>query len=214
MAMGMSQDILDLSPVRTRGRAQAPLAVEYIRDLTPADLVLLEVERGTKPPAVQSFRDSHHRVARCFASGMTPGQVGAQTGYSQSRLSILSSDPSFQDLIAVYRKAGAEAFAEYTDIAMGNMVKAERLVEDALEAVGEAPEPLELAQIRPLLDIISDRADRFGYPRGSTQVNVNLDFAGRLENARRRSGLTLSPPQPEKEGGAKPPRSSLLKASA
>ena len=198
----MPEHILDLAPIRAKGRVAAPIHAEIVRELTPADLAATELPRGSKAPSLKRFRDSHHRVARCFASGMTPGEVGAQTGYSQSRLSILAADKSFQDLIEVYRKAGAEAFAEYTDIAMGNMIKAERLIEDSLEAAGELSEPLPLGELRSVLDIVSDRADRFGYPRKATNVNVNVDFAGKLESARRRSGLSLISAQtdpPEKE---------------
>lgn len=114
-----------------------------------------------------------------------------QTGYSQSRISILLADKSFQDLIEVYRRDNARLRAEYADMATANMIRGERIIEEALEAVADADEPVSLGELRPVLDIVADRADRFGYPKKSTQVNVNLDFAGKLEAARRRSGLTL-----------------------
>jgi hypothetical protein len=139
---------------------------------------------------------------------MSNQDAAAQTGYSQSTISILRADAAFQDLIAVYAKAQTEAFAEYSDLAMGNMIRGERLIEDSLEAAGESAEPIPLAELRPVLDIVSDRADRFGYPKKATNVNVNLDFAGRLESARRRSGLaqpasaTVLDLAPNKEPGA------------
>jgi hypothetical protein len=120
---------------------------------------------------------------------MKPQEVNLQTGYSLSRLSILQADPAFQDLIAVYREAGAEEYAEYSDLAIGNMVRAERLIEESLEAVAEREQPLTLGELRPLTELISDRADRFGYPKKAVTANINLDFAGRLETARKRSGL-------------------------
>lgn len=188
--------LLDLTSTRTRGRATAKVTAEIVRELTPADLALLQVERQTKAKPLQRLRDSHHRVARCFAAGMRAQQVSMQTGYSLSRLSILAADKSFQDLIEVYRKAGEEAYTEYSDLAMENMIRGERIIADSLEAAGDTAEPLPLGELRPVLDIVADRADRFGYPRKTTAVNVNVDFAGKLESARRRSGLIDVIPTP------------------
>lgn len=188
-------DILDTEPprLRTSGRASRPLSVTVVRELTAADLALLDSTRGSKPPRLLRLRDSHHALARALASGMTPGRAGAMTGYSQSRISILQADASFQDLMEVYRRTAEEAYTEYSDIATGNMIRAERLIQDSLEAAGEASEPLPIGELRPLLDIVSDRADRFGYHKKTTSINVNVDFAGRLEKARQRSGLSDLP---------------------
>jgi hypothetical protein len=122
---------------------------------------------------------------------MKPAQAAMQTGYSQVTISCLLTDPSFRDLVSVYRKANAETFHEYSDIAMGNLIRGERLIEDALEAAGEKEEPLELSQLRPVLDIVSDRSDRFGFPKQAVNHTVSHDLAGRLEKARRRSGLEI-----------------------
>jgi hypothetical protein len=187
----VASDILDLdSPsLRTRGRAKRPLAAEVTRELSPADLALLEVSRGSRPPKLMRLRDSHHRLAQVLAVGATPGEAGSQTGYSQSRISILLADKSFQDLVEVYRRDSASLRAEYADMATANMIRGERIIEDALEQLADASEPVSLANLRPVLDIVSDRADRFGYPKKATNVNINVDFAGKLEAARRRSGL-------------------------
>lgn len=197
----MASDILDLEgvAVRTRGRSRQPLQAEVTRELTPADLALLEVSRGSRPPKLMRLRDSHHRLAQVLAVGATPGEAGAQTGYSQSRISILLADKSFQDLVEVYRRDSASLRAEYADMATANMIRGERIIEDALEQLADSSEPVSLADLRPVLDIVSDRADRFGYPRKNTQVNVNVDFAGKLEAARRRSGLIDVTPERVKE---------------
>lgn len=180
---------LDLSPPRLKGRSSLRLEVEVVRPLTSSDVTATSEGRGSKPPALKRFRDSHHRVARCFASGMKPNEVNLQTGYSLSRLSILQADPAFQNLIEVYREAGTEEYAEYQDLALANMVRAERLIEESLEAVAERETPLALGELRPLTELISDRADRFGFPKANVQTNVNINFGDRLENARKRSGL-------------------------
>lgn len=204
--MTRGSELLDLSgPLRTRGRVRQHLTASVVRELTPADLALLDAPRQSVPSPLKRLKDSHHRVARCFAAGMRQTQVCQQTGYSQSRLSILMADKSFQDLVEVYRKSAETEYLEYQDLATANMIKAERMVGDALENAEETP--LTLGEVRPLLDIISDRADRFGYPKKTANLNLNVDFAGRLEKARQRSGLMLvesSPtPSPDKEPAAR-----------
>lgn len=191
---------IDLTP-RVRGRApKASARVALVGPLTEADLGALSAPRESKAPTVARLKDSHHRLARCLASGMTHSAAAAQTGYSINSVWRLNQDPSFIDLIAVYRRASAETFAEYSDVAMGNLIKGERLIEEALEAAGERDEPLSLGELRPVADLVSDRADRFGYPRQNVSHNVNHDLASRLEAARRRSGLVdvtpNAPPTP------------------
>jgi len=192
-------DFLDLTP-RLRGPANRKATrVEIRGPLTEDDLRALAAEpnRALAVPAVQKLRDSHHRLARCIASGMNYTSAGHQAGYSQNRVALLMQDPSFKDLVEVYRKANLEVFSEYTDIAMSNLLRGERLVEDALEAAGDREEPLTLGELRPVLDLISDRADRLGYPKHAVGHSVNHDLAARLEAGRRRAKLIDAP----SEGG-------------
>jgi hypothetical protein len=177
-------DVLDLSPpLRIRGQRRRPIHAEFDRPLEEADLALLDEPRGHKPRPLQRFRDSHHRLARCIAAGMGTSRAAIQCGYSANRVSTLVNDPAFQNLVEVYRSGEAETLAEFHSLAYGNMVKAERHVGDSLDKLEDRAEPLDLAELRPLLDIISDRADRFGHPKASASLNVNVDFASRLDRA-------------------------------
>jgi hypothetical protein len=196
-------DLIELTPLRlTPKKASRELSVEVLREITEADrgmLVALEGSTGTsRPTVVQRLRDSHHRAAKAFAAGMTPGQVGQQTGYSQSRLSVLLQDKSFQDLVEVYRKSGCQEFLEYSDLSVANMILGERLLNDSLHEIGERDHPLTLTEIRPILELVSARQDRFGFPKQAVNHNVNHDFAGRLQAARQRSGLTSASARPLK----------------
>ena len=83
---------------------------------------------------------------------------------SRRRLTLLMGDPSFNELIAIYRERVEEKWNEnvdrYLDLGMKNMIRAESLIADKLE---EDEVPL------MLLDRISQgRADRFGYAKNST----------------------------------------------
>jgi hypothetical protein len=59
-------DSLGLSAPRTRGRAARPPVATLGRELTPADIALLETERGTKAPRIAKLRESHHALARAL----------------------------------------------------------------------------------------------------------------------------------------------------
>jgi hypothetical protein len=69
-------------------------------------------------------------------------------------------------------------------LAVSNMHKAERMISEKLDAADEAGETL---PTRELIAITSDRMDRFGYGKKNMNVNVNVDFASKLEAAITRS---------------------------
>jgi hypothetical protein len=170
----------------------------FVRDLVPADLALIEDGGAAeKPQRLTRLRDSHHRLARLIAAGKTHTDAGAMAGYSVGSIGRLMEDPAFLDLVAVYRKVVKEELEEYVDLATANLIRGERIIGDSLEAASDREEPLSLVELRPVLDIVSERQDRFGYPKQQVNHNVSHDLAGRLEAARKRSGLALPPAKPE-----------------
>lgn len=163
-----------------------------VAELSREDLGVLK-QRRARLPAAARFRDSHHRLARLFASGLTMDQVHERCGYSKSRLSVLRNDPAFEELVAEYRKnvnaswaAGAD---EYYGLAVSNMLEAELQLEEHLAKAREADEPL---PVKYLISISRDAADRFGYGKKSSKdINLNVDFADRLQKAIQRSGKVI-----------------------
>ena len=153
-----------------------------VREMKEADLELLR--QPSKRVGVKSIRDSHHAIARHFASGAQLHVVAELTGYSIGRLSVLRSDPSMKDLIERYRAIITEEWREEQDVlakyATKNMLKAERMISDKLDEADELGETLPM---RELLAITSDRMDRFGYGKKTANLNVNVDFAAKLEAA-------------------------------
>lgn len=160
------------------------------RPLTKEDLALLTEKRDTdSKPVVQRFRDSHHMVARLFAMGLRPSQISQRVGYSINRLATFQKNPAFDALVQHYRELVNEAYKEEADsfmeMATSNMRKAERILADRLDASED--EDGDQLSVPQLVAITSDRMDRFGYGKHSTNLNVNVDFASRLEKARARS---------------------------
>lgn len=146
---------------------------------------------------IDRFRDGHHTVAKMMAIGALPAHIMRMTGYTPRRQGILAADPTFQELIAVYKSRADRAFDEaqdvYLTLGMANMVRSEALISDRLDAVEDDP----IANAVPIatLDRISQgRADRFGYGKHAT-LDVNHDFAARMDKAIARSGaVAIAPP--------------------
>ena len=165
---------------------QALPEITDIREVTRADLTHLQAPRPQG--LIQSLRDSHHRVARAVASGMSNNQVAETCGLSITRVSQLKADPSFIELVAHYRSMITEDWREtadpVTDYMRSNALKAEQLISDRLDKAMEEDETIPLSQ---LVQVTSDRYDRLGYSKVTKSVNVNVDFAANLEAARRRS---------------------------
>lgn len=165
---------------------QGILRIDGVRELTRDDLLCLRDKRSV--PAVQRLRDPHHALARAIASGLRPKEAAEQCGFSVARVYVLHSDPSFQDLVASYRKDVHDAFvtSEEERFRMANEVnrKALRTIAehfDKAEAEGE------LIPLRSALSVFADTSDRVGLIKKSAQVNINIDYAAKLEAARARS---------------------------
>lgn len=144
------------------------------------------------PP--KTFRDAHHMMAQMLAIGMTQTETARRLGYSRERVSQIAKSPAFQELIAQYREERDEIWREsirasaYSVMREDILTKSTRQMLDHLEeaeAMGEKLPP------KTLLAFHDSMADRTGHGKSTTSINVNLDFAARLERAMERSGVVL-----------------------
>lgn len=170
--------------------AKAVTEIISVRALNKDDLEKLQEKREPVTSPMVRIRDSHHMLARMLAAGMTTAEIARRGLYSTTRIGMLRRDPTFQELIEHYRAKIDESFLrnidEFFDIATSNMLRAERMIADRLEDIEEDPDAKPIP-LRDLMAISRDAADRFGYGKKQTNVNVNLDFASKLERAVKRS---------------------------
>lgn len=163
-----------------------------VRDLTKDDLPVLHEPRA-RVNAAKRFRDPHHKLAKLLAWGLRIRDAAAKSGYSVTRASQLNEDPAFRELVSRYAADITDRWDEnvedFVEMATGNMIKAERQITERLEA---ADEEGELLPVRDLIAISRDAADRLGFGKKQTNVNVNVDFAAQLEKAIKRSGKTIA----------------------
>ena len=180
----------DLDPglFRTRGRASAALTAVAVRALQVDDLVLLQGEKGSRAPPLKRLAERHHALARCLASGMSPGDAAVTCGYDQSRVSILQADPAFRELLTFYRDDVNRSYRDMHERLAGLSLDATALLQEQLEAdLSAEPDERKLSagQLMELTKLGADRTG-FGPQTSSTNLNINVDMAARLEAARKR----------------------------
>ncbi len=168
--------------LRTTGRAKKPLTAEVARQLDEADLLLLAEEKGSRAPAIKRISDRHHNLARHIASGVKPGEAALICRYDASRVSILLSDPAFQELLAFYR---SEAQAEFVDFHSQLAGVGRTALDEIACRLEDAPEDISLGQLMEITKLGADRTGH-GPQTSTTNLNVNVDLASKLEAARRR----------------------------
>lgn len=172
-----------LDDVPVKGRKAKPVEAAVVRALEPEDVgLLVEMEKGSKPSALKRISERHHALARNLAAGMSPGEAAIVCGYDLSRVSILQADPTFKELLEFYRKDVDATYRGLHERLFGLAMDAAEELSVRLE---EEPEKVSVGQ---LLEVVKMGADRTGHgPQStSTNLNVNVDLANRLEEARKR----------------------------
>ena len=185
-----------------RGKIAKTMRLIEVIPLTRSDLETLRLPRARTQ--AQRFREAHHRIAQLLAKGLSQMDVARVVGYSVTRISQLEADPSFQQLIAVYRERENERTDEIID-----PVKelAEHLTMRYLRAAADnldrAEDEGELIPLKTAIMGAGDLMDRFGYGKRQMNVNVNVDFAAQLEKARARSSKVID--MTVRKGGSSAP---------
>lgn len=166
--------------------------IKSVRSMTKDDIEALR--QPSSRVRLKKLRDSHHIIARLLVSGLSNREVAQETGYSETRISIIKSSPAMQELIARYRADDDTAWREkrdtFYDYVHSASAKAWRKINEVLDADDEnaATE----IPVDKLLKIASDGSDRVGYHKRSTKENINIDFAARLELAISRSARVIT----------------------
>jgi hypothetical protein len=179
----------DLKPPPARGRKALRLNVSKKRDLTQSDVESLwDIPEGgleSSTNQILKIRNTHHALARLIAEGRKQVEVSAITGYSPSYISTIQHDPAFKNLVAYYKSQVEETFTSVHErLAALSMLSAEELQ----ERLATDPDSFTNRELNELLTIAADRTG-FGPQSRNVNVNVNVDFASRLEAARRRAGI-------------------------
>ncbi len=169
---------------RIQGRASKPLSAVQVRPLDEGDIALLAEEKGSTAPALKRLSERHHALARCLASGMSEADAAITCGYVASRVSILKADPAFKELLAFYAQDVSAKYLDMHGVLAGLSLDAAMELRERLELDMEAEE--KKITVGQLMELVKVGADRTGFGPQSSQLNVNVDLAGRLQAARER----------------------------
>lgn len=184
---------LDIAQPR---REPKELTWRLARPLARADLAMLAEKRDTKAPTLKKLTDRHHRLARLLAEGEKPGVAALRCGYTPSRVSILLADPTFEELVEFYRQEVHEVYIDGHEMMASVRNMALQIIADRME---EEPEKVKLAEA---LEVVKTTADRSGMgPSTKQEVNVNVNLASRLEEARKRVAQRMIDVTPERKVG-------------
>lgn len=182
----MSLDsIINGHGVPRKGRPSKPLRAEITRSLSAEDLMELASpadREALETPKLKQIRASHHELARLLAQGERQVRISHITGFSQTRISILKADPSFQELLTYYEEMETQNFEK------ARIDVAERLhslgvdtLEVLHERVRDDPDSLDG---KTLIGLAELTLDRIGHGKQST-VNQNVTHSVDEEQLRR-----------------------------
>lgn len=173
---------LGLDIFRTVGRAKLVLEPKVVGVVNTTDLQALAVEKGSTSKPLQRITDRHHALARNLAAGMGESEAAYICGISLSRVSILKQSPAFQELLEFYREDASKFYKDMHERLANISMDAVQVLHDKLE---DDPDGMSVNQLLELVKLGADRTG-FGPQTSSTQVNVHVGVADRLEAARAR----------------------------
>jgi hypothetical protein len=127
------------------------------------------------------LRDSHHAVARLVSQGRRDMEISALTGYSPGRIAALHRDPSFQELVAFYKREEDALNQDFMD-RMGVVAR------DLLQSVHDDILDLPYLPFKDKVEAFKVVTDRAGYApvQRSISKSMNYTIAERMDAARKR----------------------------
>jgi hypothetical protein len=179
----LSIDDLDLNLAIPASRGRRARSVQHFldRELNEEDVMVLieNPERGSETPSIIKLKQSHHKLAQLIAEGVPDVEASLITGYAQSRISILKSDPAFKELLAHYKGIQKEIFINVHERLSGMSLDALEEIHSRLE---EKPEDFSIKQLSELVALGFDRAG-FG-PRSSQSIDLHVSTSELLSSVK------------------------------
>lgn len=162
-----------------------PLTAVVLRPLDFADIDTENLPKQTKPVAIKKIRANHRHLAKLIASGMKQSECAIICGLTDSRVSILLTDPMFSQLVRMYADEADEQFRNMNR-KMADL--GEDIIDDLADKFDADPDTFSMTDKKDLLKLLADRTGN-GPATATVNVNVNSGIAERMEAARARASL-------------------------
>ena len=139
---------------------------------------------GSRNPFTGKVRlnERHRAIARAWIAGKTPEQLAQEFKISKTYLWKLRKDPRMVEYMEHLSSRVENEFATFHE-RMGSF--SEAIITELRERFEKTPEQFSNSFLKDLMEAFADRTG-FGPSSKTTNVNVNVDLAQRLEQARRR----------------------------
>lgn len=144
-----------------------------------------------RKPALQRIKERHRLLAKFVAAGLTRNEVAARMDMTPERVGQLMLDPAMQNLIVQLREhphvmemTGMDEIATLRSLSMQNALRAALAMQDTLNYYEDADEKVPVRESAKIFEL---SADRIGFGKHTTNINVNVDFAAQLDRAIDRS---------------------------
>jgi len=158
---------------------------EVIRSLkVPDDLPLLSTSLPAAKQTLTQIRHSHHQLAQMLATGTKQEECALITGYSPVYISILKTDPTFNDLVAYYAAQREVVFVDAIErmrsLGLSTLDELQaRLEEDPTQFSNrELFEQAELMLVKPMAATRSAHLQTASNPANGTGIQLNVNFIG------------------------------------
>jgi hypothetical protein len=169
----LSIEDLDLNLQIPASRGRRKLHVNHFldRELTEEDVIILmeDPPRGSETPSIIKLKQSHHKLAQLLAEGVPDIEASLITGYAQSRISILKTDPAFKELLAHYKGIQKDIYINVHERLSGMSLDALEEIHSRLE---ENPEDFSIKELKELVELGFDRSG-FG-PKSTQSLDIHL----------------------------------------
>jgi hypothetical protein len=164
-------------------RGKKAVLWEVIRPLSmPDDLPLLSQSLPAPRATITQIRHSHHQLAQMLATGTKHSECSLITGYSPTYISILKTDPTFQELIEHYSSQREMLFVDVIErmrsLGLSTLDELQsRMEDDASQFTNrELHEQAELLLVKPMAATrgLLRPGEAAAQGAGGVQVNVNF----------------------------------------
>lgn len=165
----------------SRGRREVTVKYEVLRGLQPSDLASMVTENlpvAQGGEVISKLRETHHAIARMLAAGAKDYQISAEIGYSQTRISVLKTNPMFRELVEHYRNKATQAFMSGQEkLAMIGITA----IQEVAERLEENPESFKNRELLELIEMAGDRTfapskAQKGGAAGVSMPAININF--------------------------------------
>ena len=162
-----------------------PLSALWVRDLTQADLAIINagakaLEAPVPRPTLKELRFSHHQLARLIAIGETPMRVSLITGYAPGYIRSIQLDPTFAALVDHYSDARNEIMvdikARMRDLGLDSLLILQKRLHEEQESPGS--QKFSHRELLEVIDTLLVKPNVAGSSQGqgAAPVSVQISF--------------------------------------